>query len=106
MTETAMLLDELDVLIGKGFYRDREALVQDAMRSLIRSKPELRVQLAIELYKTEDVSFSRAAEIAGVDIESFKEFLREAGVARIIPPVGDEAIVDDVNQLMDFRENQ
>ena len=30
------------------------------------------------------VSLSRAAEIVGIDIESFKELLREAGVARMI----------------------
>lgn len=46
------------------------------MRSLLRSKPELRGQLAIELYRQGKVSLSRAAEIGGVDMESFKA-LRE-----------------------------
>lgn len=103
MAETATLLDELDVLVGKGIYKDRDSLVKDAMRSLLRSKPELRGQLAIELYRQAKVSLFRAAEIGGVDLESFKELLREAGVARTIPPVGG-AIRDEVEQLTRLRE--
>jgi len=49
------------------------------------------------------VSLSRAAEIVGIDIESFKELLREAGVARMIPPAG-EVVQHEVEQLMRFRE--
>jgi len=98
MAEAATLLDELDVLIEKGIYKDRESLVRDAMRSLLRSKPELRGQLAVELYRQGRVSLSRAAEIGGIDMESFKELLREAGVARVIPPVGG-AIENEVEQL-------
>jgi len=102
MAEAATLLDELDVLIEKGIYKDRESLVRDAMRSLLRSKPELRGQLAVELYRQGRVSLSRAAEIGGIDMESFKELLREAGVARVIPPVGG-AIENEVEQLMRLR---
>lgn len=80
------LLDELDVLIERGIYGDQEALIEDALRALLRSKPHLRRQLAIELYKQGRVSLSRGAEIEGVDIESFKESLRETGVPRIVPP--------------------
>ena len=103
MEEVVTLLDELDVIVKRGIYKDREALIKDAMRSLLRSKPELRAQLAIELYKRGKVSLSRAAQIGGVDMESFKEILREAGVARIIPPIG-EAIGNEVEQLMYLRE--
>jgi predicted HTH domain antitoxin len=99
MAEAATLLDELDVLIEKGINKDRESLVGDAMRSLLRSQPELRGQLAVELYRQGRVSLSRAAEIGGTDMESFKELLREAGVARVIPPVG-EAIENEVKQLL------
>lgn len=103
MAEVVTLLDEVDVLVERGIYKDREALMKDAVRSLLRSKPGLRGQLAIELYRQGKVSLSRAAEIGGVDIECLKELLREAGVTRIIPPVG-EAIWNEVEQLMRLRE--
>lgn len=103
MAEKALLLDELDVLIRKGIYKDYDALVRDAMRSLLRSKPELRGQMAIEMYRQGKVSLSRAAEIVGMDLEGFKELLRESGVVRMVPPAG-KAIQHEVEQLIRFRE--
>jgi predicted HTH domain antitoxin len=92
------LIDELDVLVERGIYSDQEALMEDAIRALLRSKPDLRRQLAIGLYKRGRISLSRGAEIEGVDIESFKESLREAGIPRIVPPVGD-AVQDEIKWL-------
>lgn len=104
MAEVITLLDELEILVERGIYKDREALVRDAMQSLLRSRPELRRELAIGLYKRGSVSLSRAAEIGGLDIESFKELLREAGVMRSIPAVG-EAVQHEAEQLMRLRES-
>ncbi|MGM0400399.1 MAG: UPF0175 family protein [Chloroflexota bacterium] len=105
MMPTMTLLDELDVLIERGIYSDQEALIEDALRALLRSKPDLRRQLAIELYKQGRISLSRGAEIEGVDIESFKESLREAGVPRIVPPRGD-AVQDEMRWLRQLRTSE
>lgn len=103
MTAEATLLDAMAVLIERGIYKDRDALVQDALRALLRSKPELRGQVAVALYQRGDVSLTRAAEMSGLDIESYKELLREAGVVRCVPPVGQE-IQHEVQQLLRLRE--
>ena len=103
--EADAILDELDILVERGIYKDREALLNDAMRSLLRSKPGLRVQLAIELYKRGKVSLSRAAEIGGVDIENFKEHLQEAAVSRVVPQIGG-VIRDEVEKLIRLRESE
>ena len=103
MSEATTLLDVVTVLIERGIYKDRDALLQDALRALLRSKPELRGQLAVALYQRGDVSLTRAAEISGLDIESCKELLREAGVIRGIPPAGQE-VHDEVQQLLRTRE--
>ncbi|NER32487.1 MAG: hypothetical protein F6J93_00105 [Oscillatoria sp. SIO1A7] len=99
MTSPKTLLENLDILVQEGIYKDKEALLQDAKRALLRSKPELRGLMAIALYKREDVSLTRGSEIAGVDVESFKEMLREAGVERSINSVG-HAIHHEVEQLI------
>lgn len=96
------VLSELDILIEEGLYKDKEALLQDAMRSLLRSKPELRSRLALGLYKREKISLARGAEIAGVDAEKFKELLREAGIERTIASVG-EKIESQVEKLIGMR---
>jgi len=47
---------------------------------LLNLKPGLKVEIGVELYLREDVSLSKAAEIAGMDIESFKEMLKARGL--------------------------
>jgi Arc/MetJ-type ribon-helix-helix transcriptional regulator len=51
MSEATTLLEAVTVLIERGIYKDRDALLQDALRALLRSKPELRGQLAVALYQ-------------------------------------------------------
>ena len=44
------------------------------------------IEKEIELYKSGEVSISRAAEIAGMNIEDFKHVLSKRGVKRMIKP--------------------
>jgi len=103
MSEETTLLDAVTVLIERGIYKDRDAVVQDALRALLRSKPELRGQLAVALYQRGDVSLTRAAEMSGLDLESCKELLREAGAVRGIPPA-DQEVQHEARQLLRTRE--
>ncbi len=103
--EQALVLDKLDILIEQRVYPDRAALTRDAMQALLRSRPELRRYLAVELYRQGEISLARAAEIGGVDIETMKETLREAGVARSIPTVG-AAIDEEVAWLRQIQQDR
>ena len=67
------------VLVPK-YYNSIDNLIEDAFRALLNLKPGLKVEIAIELYFNEEVSLSRAAEIAGMDIEGFKEILKMRGL--------------------------
>ena len=101
---TRTLLDNVNVLVQEGMYENQEALFQDAIRTLLRSKPELRFRIALAEYKQGKVSLARASEIAGVDQESFKELLREAGIDRYIDPEGD-ILEHEVKQLMHLKNS-
>lgn len=68
-----------EVLVPK-YYKSVDNLIEDAFRALLNLKPGLKVEVAIELYFREEVSLSRAAEIAGMDIEGFKEILKMRGL--------------------------
>lgn len=105
MATKTTLLEDVNLLVQEGIYEDQATLLQDALRALLRSKPELRIRLAVALYKQKKVSFARAAEIAGVDQESFKELLREAGIERRIEPIG-KAIENEVEQLLHLRNKR
>jgi len=60
---------------------------------MIEVKPSASLEMAIELYKSEQVSMSRAAEIAGMSIEGFKSLLESRGIKRIVyaPPERENA---------------
>jgi len=95
------ILDDLEVLIEKGTYSDRDELIRDALRALLRSKPRLRKEVAIELYKKHTISLSRVSEICGVNIEDFEELLKEEGVKVFVPSLGEE-LTREVEEILEI----
>lgn len=79
MTE---LVDDLDRLASLGGYDDSDAVLEDAIDSLLRRRPGLRRSLAVEKYRSGEVSLNRAAEIAGDSVEEFKSELDDRGITR------------------------
>lgn len=95
------MIDELDeILIDVGRYPNKSELMKDALRALLRAKPELRKDIAVGLYKKKAVSLSKAAEIYGSDIEDFKELLRESGVKIEVPHIPSEEIDEEVESIL------
>lgn len=74
--------EEIEVLERVGGYNDREELLEDAVRAFLERRPELRRELAVDRYKSGDISLNRAAEIAGLSTEEFKTILKERGIKR------------------------
>jgi len=83
-------------------YESEEALIQDALRSLLREKPQLRVELAIYRYQTEDISLAKAANIAGVSIEQMKEILLSRGIQ---PRLGPETKKEALEEIATLRRH-
>ena len=95
------IIDKLDeVLIDTGKYLNKDELMKDALRCLLRAKPELKRELAVELYKKGTVSLSKAAEIYGSDMENFKELLKERGMKIVVPHIPSEEIDKEVDYLL------
>lgn len=90
-----------DILIKAGGYSNKENLIDDALRTLLRARPLLKQNMAIELYKVHEISLSRAAEISGLDIENFKETLIEKGVRIQVADVSVEEIDEEVEKILE-----
>ena len=86
------------VLVPK-YYNSTDNLIEDAFRALLNLKPGLKVEIAIELYFKEEVSLSRAAEIAGMDIEGFKEILKMRGL-KVTSYIGSKEDIESGLQLI------
>lgn len=68
-----MIVDqELDAVIRAGVFRDREHAIHEAIETLFVVRPQLRTEAAVELFRSGEVSLLRAAELAGLDSESFR----------------------------------
>jgi predicted HTH domain antitoxin len=79
-------------LVEAQLYPDQEAVIQDALRSLLHEKPQLRTELAIHRYQNEEISLARAAHMARVSFDRMKEILVKRGIAvRLGPKDEDEA---------------
>ncbi len=69
-----------DILIKEKFFSNRKELDEEALRTLFEFRRDLRIAAAVNLYKKEEMSLSRASELAGVSTEEMKDFLIKARV--------------------------
>lgn len=74
-------------------YGSEDAVIQDSLRYMLQARPELRLELAVYWYQTEDISLGKAANLAGVSFEQMKEILRSRGIQlRLGPEIREEAL--------------
>lgn len=91
--------DEIDVLVESGEYTSRSDVMRDAFRTFLRKNPEKRTRITVDLYKNGKVSLMRAAEIAEMDLESYKEELQERGIT-LNTSKGSEEEKDEVKKRL------
>lgn len=90
---------EMDALVESKVYPNRDELIHDAFRALLRAKPNLRIESAIRLYLKKQISFSRAAELAGLCAEELKNIMAERGFHREVEISSEETIQKAQNFL-------
>ncbi len=73
---------ELNVIPSTGFYKTEEEFVKEAINTLLSARKDLRITIACELYKRDEISLGRACEIASLNIEEMKEVLYKRGIKR------------------------
>ncbi len=87
-------------------YESEDAVIQDALRRLIRSRPDVRIELAVHQYQQQKVSLAKAAAVAGVCWIEMKNILLEKGIQ---PRLGCETLAEakeEVDTLLTFLETQ
>ena len=86
-------------LVNARLYPDQDAVIQDALRSLLQEKPQLRVELAIHRYQTEDISLAKAAHLAGISFDRMKALLVQRGIQPRLGPVDEQDARDEIASL-------
>ena len=93
-----LMKKEIDALVKAGYYSSKSDVVKDALRTFLGTKKNLRLAAAVELYKREEVSLGKAAEIADIGIVEFKERLAELGITREIKSESAKKMDVELNQ--------
>ncbi len=81
---SADLKRKVKALVSGGYYASEIEVIKDAVKRLFREDAELNINAMIELYRKEQVSLSKVAEIAGVTTIEFKENLKKRRFIREI----------------------
>ncbi|MFO7966363.1 MAG: UPF0175 family protein [Archaeoglobaceae archaeon] len=72
--------EEINALLRMNIYHSKEDIINDAIRALLESRPQLKVEISIDLYKNKEISLWKAAEVSGMTLEEFKEILASRGI--------------------------
>jgi predicted HTH domain antitoxin len=99
---TAMRPAEARDFVEARLYENEDEVIRDALRHLLRARPEARIQLAVHRYQTEELSLAKAADLAGVSWAQMRDILREKGVALKLGPETIEEAEKEVSALRDF----
>ncbi len=83
-------------------YVSEEEVIQDALRHLLRGRPDLRVQLAVHQYQTREISLAKAASLAGTSWAQMKDILLERGIQ---PRLGPETLQEAQEEIQALREH-
>lgn len=92
------MLRALD-FVKAGLYDSEEAVIRDSLRYLLQARPELRLELAVHRYQTENISVGKAANLAGVSFEQMKDILRSRGIPLRLGPETREEALEEVAAL-------
>ncbi|HKI04429.1 MAG TPA: UPF0175 family protein [Thermoanaerobaculia bacterium] len=82
--------EELTAVTETGLYESREAFLSDAVHTLLAARPDVREAVACRLYEKGAFSLGRAADWAGLSIETLKEALHRRGISRQAPESASE----------------
>ena len=96
MRHQVLVDKEVEALVRTGLYKSRDEVISDAIRNLLLNNKPLRIELAIDLFRSDEVSIGRAAEIAGIDRWQFQEILNERQIPILIEAESAEMMDKDL----------
>jgi predicted HTH domain antitoxin len=104
--ETAMRPTDARDLVRARLYGSEDEVLRDALRHLLRARPDARVHVAVHRYQTEDLSLAKAADLAGVSWAQMREILLEKGIQPRLGPESLEEAEAEAQVLRDFSANR
>lgn len=89
----------LNALVKAGIFHSETEAVEEALRVLFATRPQLSIEAAVQLYREGEITLGRAAEIAGLTRWEFETLLADRGVVRFVSPDPAEELERQVERL-------
>ena len=89
-------------LVEAGLYPDEQSVITEALRVLWQERPQLRIDWAVHIYQTEDISLAKAAALAGTTFDHMKEILVQRGIR---PRLGPDSIEEALQEQKVLKES-
>jgi len=103
--EVSQLEQEIRAIVRAGLYRSKREVISEALNLFFALKPDLRLEAAIQLYKDEEVTLARAAEIAGIDPVTFKNVLGTRGIKVIVAELSKKKLERQMESIKRIRND-
>ena len=95
-----LLERELAATVRAGLFRSADEALQEALGTFFAAKPHYRVEAAIEMFRTGEISLSRAAEIAGMNRWRLQDLLTQRGISLVLE-VEEADVRDQSRSILD-----
>lgn len=90
MLSKELIRKEIQIGPKIGLYKTEDEFISEAINTLMASRKDLRIAIASELYKIDEISFGKACEIASLNIEEMKDVLHKKKIKRKVSVAIDE----------------
>lgn len=91
---------QLNALLKAGIFRSRGEALEEAVRTLFTTRPQLKIEAAIQLFREGEVTLGRAAEIAGLTRWEFNTLLADRRIDRVVACDAAETLESQVQMLL------
>jgi predicted HTH domain antitoxin len=98
-----LLTRGLQAVVQAGIYRSEEEALSEAISTLFAVKPALRQEAAIELFKSGEISLSRAAEMAGLTRWRFQDVLAQRHIGIETDADSRDELEEQVTDMRRYR---
>ena len=82
--ETTLLERELAATVRAGLFRNEAEAVREVLETFFTAKPQYRIEAALAMWKADEVSLERAAEIAGMNFFLFRDLMIQRGITVVV----------------------
>ena len=95
--------NEIRALVNGGYFKSKDSFIEESVKYMLVSRGDLKINAAVEMYRSHDVSLARAAEVAGMSIFEFKDILKTRGITIVVEAPSKEEINSQIKRMEDAR---